>query len=210
MHDRRFGGLFWGTAALLMVGAVWSLVSIARSPSTTKRAATTSSSVKSPIRQKHGTSTTSSTSTTLDPFVASYGTVGFTVVNPGRKDVPASTKKGCALLATTTKQLENGLMGRSDLAGFDAMVFRFDRNLIAGFYMKNVKAPLNIAWFDSNGKIVGATTMPVCPPQIKDCPTFKPGAAFRTAMETFDGGMSKLGVGTGSVITYTGTCSPSA
>ena len=63
----------------------------------------------------------------------------------------------------TQAQQNQGLMNRTDLAGYDAMLFQFlgaDRR--PQFYMKDTLIPLSIAWFDANGHFVSAADMSPC------------------------------------------------
>ena len=69
----------------------------------------------------------------------------------------------------------------TDLGDLDGMLFVFDADLEGGFWMKNTLIPLDIVWFDSDGKWVGAETMPPC--EADPCPTFGPGALYRYAVE---------------------------
>jgi len=111
----------------------------------------------------------------------------------------------CALLASTEEQRAKGLMGRRDLAGFDAMVFVFDADSEGGFFMRNVPVGLSIAWFGADGRFVSATDMASCPDR-DDCPTYPPARPYRQAIEVLQGDLAKLGIGEGSVLTVGGAC----
>ncbi|GAC1313536.1 MAG: hypothetical protein NVSMB12_05370 [Acidimicrobiales bacterium] len=130
--------------------------------------------------------------------VAGFGHVGFRVVN-------AHGVGGlrCALLADTEPRRQRGLMGRSDLAGYDAMVFRFDADVTTAFYNKNVPMPLTVGWFDSAGGFVGSADMGVC---VDPCPTVAPAVPYRYALEVRRGGLRGLGVSSGSVLLVGGSC----
>ncbi len=116
----------------------------------------------------------------------------------------ASAGPYCALLAETTEQVQRGLMGRRDLAGYDGMIFRFPADSTAGFYMRDVPVPLTVAWFDAGGRFVSSADMATCPDQ--NCPTYPPAAPYRFALEVLSGGLGRLGVGPGSVIEVGGAC----
>jgi len=104
----------------------------------------------------------------------------------------------CALLAATAKQQNQGLMNRTDLGGYDGMLFRFDGDTSVGFYMKDTLIPLSIAWFDADGRFVSATDMPPC--ETSECPTFAPGRQYRYALEVPEGNLPGLSIGPGTRI----------
>jgi uncharacterized membrane protein (UPF0127 family) len=131
--------------------------------------------------------------------VPGFGQIGFRVVDPAGKVGPLR----CALLADTPAARAKGLMGRSDLAGYDAMVFRWTADTNDAFYNLDVPIALSIAWFDQDGVYVGDAVMPVC---VAPCPTFFPGIPYRLAVEVPKGGLGHLGVGQGSVLYVGGSC----
>ena len=134
--------------------------------------------------------------------VPGFGEVAFRV-----RPAPASTVgagRYCALLAETEAQVQRGLMGRRELAGYDGMVFRFAEDQSTGFYMKDVPVPLTVAWFDAGGRFVSSADMATCPDQ--NCPTYGAAGPYRFALEVLAGGLERLGVGPGSTIEVGGTC----
>ncbi len=147
--------------------------------------------------------TTQPATTTPGPVAAElgFGEVAFRV-SPAAGD-PAGAF--CALLAETAQQQARGLMGRRDLAGYDAMLFRFAADTTAGFYMRNVPVPLSIAWFSADGRFVSSADMAPCPDQ-DGCPTYAAAGPYRFAIEVLEGGLGRLGVGEGSVLAVDGAC----
>jgi uncharacterized membrane protein (UPF0127 family) len=131
--------------------------------------------------------------------VPGFGQIGFRVVSPSGH----VSSLHCALLADTPAARSQGLMGRRDLAGYDAMVFRWTTDTDDSFYNLDVPIALSIAWFDGVGVLVGSATMPVC---TAPCPTYQPGVAYRMALEVPKGGLGHLGVGQGSVLYLGGNC----
>jgi uncharacterized membrane protein (UPF0127 family) len=107
------------------------------------------------------------------------------------------------LLADTAARREQGMMGRRDLAGYDAMVFRFQVDSPVDFSNRGVPIPLSLAWFDGSGIFIAKTDLAVC---SNDCPRVHPNEAFRYALETRKGGLQRLGVGHGSVLLVGGSC----
>jgi uncharacterized membrane protein (UPF0127 family) len=131
--------------------------------------------------------------------VPGFGHIGFRVVDTSGHPGPLR----CALLADKQAARQQGMQGRRDLAGYDAMLFRWDGDSgAAAFINKGVPIPLSLAWFDVAGVYVGATDMPVC----NNCPTYSPGVPFHLAMEVLEGGLHHLGVGQGSVLLVGGSC----
>lgn len=137
--------------------------------------------------------------------IPGFGEVAFQVTPAGAAAPAASAARYCALLAESDAQRARGMMGRRDLAGFDAMVFRFDQDSTGSFYMRNVPVPLSIAWFDADGRFVSSTDMAPCADQ-EGCPQYAPAGPYRLAVEVLQGGLERLGIGPGSTITVGGTC----
>lgn len=137
---------------------------------------------------------------TAPPSVDGFGQIGFRV-----EGSPASSAQRCALLADTPEQRERGLMGRTDLAGYDGMIFRFEADTTGSFWMKNTPLPLSIAWFDSSGAFVSAADMEPCLDQ-PSCPTYGAGGPYRFALEVPKGALPTLGVGPGSRLVLGGAC----
>ena len=132
--------------------------------------------------------------------VAGFDQVAFRVVMAGKG---GAGRPGCALLADTPARQAEGLMGRRDLAGYDAMIFRFPADTTVAFYNKGVPMPLAVAWFDGVGVYIHQTDMPVCD---LACPLVGPGQPFRYALEVRTGGLGHLGVGPGAVLLVGGVC----
>ncbi len=132
--------------------------------------------------------------------VEGFGSIAF------RVNTMASTLR-CALLAKEPQQWARGLMGRTDLAGYDGMLFVFDEDRQGSFYMLNTPLPLSIAWFDSSGRFVSATDMEPCLTG-PDCPLYSAAGPYRYALEVPKGGLDELGVGPETVIEIGGECGP--
>lgn len=111
----------------------------------------------------------------------------------------------CALLAETAAQQARGLMGRRDLAGYDAMVFPFPDDTTAQFYMRNVPVTLSIAWFAADGRYVSSTDMAPCADQ-DGCPLYSAAGPYRYALEVLGGGLGALGIGDGATLSVGGAC----
>ena len=141
---------------------------------------------------------TTDTTTLVRTRVSGFGEITFRVDTTGVLFGAGSVSAArCALLAATVEQQSQGLMGRTDLSGYDGMLFRFDRDTQVEFYMKDTLIPLSIAWFDADGRFVSATDMPPCGDQ-SPCPTFGADAAYRYALEVASGDLPSLGIGPGT------------
>ena len=132
--------------------------------------------------------------------VEGFGQIAFRVEGP-----TDSAAKRCALLAETAEQRSRGLMHRTDLAGHDGMIFRFEADTSGSFWMKDTPLPLSIAWFDSSGTYVSSTDMEPCLNQ-PSCPTYSAAGPYRFALEVPQGELPALGVGPGSRLVVEGAC----
>jgi uncharacterized membrane protein (UPF0127 family) len=85
-----------------------------------------------------------------------------------------------------------GLMERTELAANAGMVFRFPGDTEGGFWMKNTRIPLSIAFFDHRGEILRVLDMEPC--AADPCPSYDPEVAYRGALEVNQGYLDELGV----------------
>jgi uncharacterized membrane protein (UPF0127 family) len=112
----------------------------------------------------------------------------------------------CALLAATDASRGQGLMGQTDLRGYDAMAFRYDSPSGNAFYMYRTTLPLSLAWFDGDGSFIGTIDMAPCPSSDPAaCPVHRPPRPFVSALEVPRGELSRLGIGPGSSLRYGGS-----
>jgi len=136
--------------------------------------------------------------------LSGFDQVGFRLTTAG---APSSGDPlHCALLAQTTAQQNQGLMGRRDLDGYDGMVFAWSNPTQTAFYMQNTLIPLSIAWFGSSGSFIFSTTMQPCPPTTVQCPLYGPGAPYQYAIEVAGGRLSGLGIVPGSSLQLSPSC----
>jgi uncharacterized membrane protein (UPF0127 family) len=160
--------------------------------------------------------TPSTTVTTLAPKpsrIAGFNEVRFFVSQaaPGSPFTTGPAPAGrpfCGVLADTPQLQAQGLMNRNDLANYDGMFFTFPADTNVGFFMKNTRFALTLAWFDNQGRFLGSVDMPPCPARVTNCPTYSPpgGIRFRYGLEVAQGGLSRLGVGAGSTVSLAGGC----
>jgi uncharacterized protein len=93
-----------------------------------------------------------------------------------------------------------GLMERLSLPDDRGMIFLHTREQPAegGFWMYRTRIPLDIAYIDADGIIVGIRAMEPCPRIDPDsCPSYPAGAAFYSALEMNRGWFAERGVGVG-------------
>ncbi len=137
--------------------------------------------------------------------VPGFGEVAFRITPPPGSGLSAG--EYCALLAESPAQHARGLRGRRDLAGYDAMVFRFAVNTNSTFFTTSVPVALSIAWFDEAGRFISSADMSPCLSR-QGCPLYVAARPYRIALEVLEGGLLRLGVGEGSTIHVGGPCRP--
>jgi hypothetical protein len=102
-------------------------------------------------------------------------------------------------VADTPAARAQGLMGITDLGGLDGMLFVFDSDTESGFWMKDTPMPLDIAFFDADGRLVDRFSMQPC--TADSCRHYHPGGSYRYAVEaplgelSFVGGQARLTLG---------------
>lgn len=126
-----------------------------------------------------------------------FGEVAFRVTSAA-----GGTFDGVALLADNDATRSQGLMEQRDLRGYDGMVFRFPAPSDVGFYMRNTRIPLSIAYFDTTGRFVSSADMTPCPDRTRDCPSYPPAGPYLHTIEVALGDLARLGIGPGSVLSF--------
>lgn len=145
-----------------------------------------------------------------DPYLV--GADGRRELIPGLQEIAftITTAEGamaewCAMLAETDAERARGLMDQMDLGGYDGMVFRYTEPHTGGFWMKRTIIPLDIAYFDAEGRFVSAHAMEPCPEEAGDsCPSYPPAGPYLHAVEVAKNGTLPLGIGPGSTIAFPG------
>ena len=139
------------------------------------------------------------------PF-GDFGEIGFRIeATTTQASAAQTTAVRCALLAETAAQQARGLMERTDIGGYDGMLFRFASDTTSTFYMKDTPLPLSIAFFDAAGQFVSTTDMAPCIHQAS-CPTYSAARPYRYALEVPQGALPRLGIGPGTRLVTTGPC----
>lgn len=143
-----------------------------------------------------------------DAAVAREAVEGFESILVRITTAEGSFADFCALLAADAESRRQGLMDRTDLAGHDGMVFRFDEPTDASFYMYRTRLPLSIAWFDETGSYITAVQMEPClADDPASCPRYGPDRPYLHALEVLQGRLGAMGVRDGSTISFPeGSC----
>jgi uncharacterized membrane protein (UPF0127 family) len=90
-------------------------------------------------------------------------------------------------VAATGAHRQQGLMHITDLGTLSGMVFIFENDSSGAFWMKNTLIPLDIAFFDADGRFVDGFVMEPC--TTENCPTYRPSGSYRYALEMMAGEM---------------------
>jgi hypothetical protein len=137
-----------------------------------------------------GDTTASTTGTGPAPTVATTTPTGLTGFATDTIDLGGT--EWLVAVADTPDLRRRGLMGVTDLGGLDGMLFVFEGDTAGDFWMKDTLIPLDIAFFDTAGALVGEViTMTPCG-DADPCPTYGPDAPYRYALETTVGGFEGL------------------
>jgi uncharacterized membrane protein (UPF0127 family) len=128
---------------------------------------------------------------------------GFREITVTVVDAEGRTRTFCLLLADTPELQQRGLMFVTDpaLGGYDGMVFRYESDEETGFWMRNTRLPLSIAWIRADGSTVSTADMEPCPDTETSCPTYPPKGAYRFAIEVPKGRLDELGISDRSRVT---------
>lgn len=98
-------------------------------------------------------------------------------------------------VAAEPDQRQRGLMDREELRDDAGMVFLFPGVATSSFYMFNTLIPLQIAFFDADGRIVSVLDMEPCESEDpSECELYDPGAEYSGALEVNQGFFDELGL----------------
>ena len=100
-----------------------------------------------------------------------------------------------AEIARTQEERARGLMYRKELPDGEGMLFVFERDQIASFWMKNTYIPLSIAYIASDGRIVEIRDM-----YPRDESSVMSSRSVRYALEVPQNWFSRVGIKTGDVV----------
>jgi len=105
-------------------------------------------------------------------------------------------------IAKTAAAQQKGLSGRPSLASDRGMLFVFDHEDYWGFWMIDMKFPLDIIWFNSTRQVVFIEqNLPPCTPQ--NCPVFTPNVKAMYVLEVNAGFVPANQITFGTSFTFT-------
>jgi uncharacterized membrane protein (UPF0127 family) len=103
-------------------------------------------------------------------------------------------------VAQTPEAWARGLMGRASLPEDGGMVFLFDGQTRAAFWMKDTSIPLSILFWQGDGRIIDILDMSPC--RADPCPVYRASAPYVGAIEMNRGEFERLGVEVGDTLEY--------
>jgi uncharacterized membrane protein (UPF0127 family) len=115
------------------------------------------------------------------------------VIDTGEREVVVRVE-----IASSAAQRRRGLMHRSSLPRDAGMVFQYAAPTDGGFWMKDTRVPLDIAFYDARGRILRIMQMKPC--RADPCPISAPRVAYRGALEVNRGALARWGVAVGDSI----------
>jgi uncharacterized protein len=101
-------------------------------------------------------------------------------------------------VAQTQEQQSLGLMFRKSLAYDHGMLFPFESERLASFWMKNVSISLDMVFLNDDRVVGIAVNVPPCTTQ--PCPIYGPNALVNQVIELRGGRAQELGVKAGDTI----------
>ena len=129
---------------------------------------------------------------TPTPGQTALTSVTATITNAGGQSVPITIE-----LARTSKEQETGLMNRSSVPDGSGMLFVFQQAGTVGFWMKDTRLPLSIAFIDGGGKILDIQDM-----QAMSEETHAPSQPYLYALEVGQGWFARKGIKPGDSISF--------
>ncbi len=108
------------------------------------------------------------------------------------RDVQLGSQRLELLVADTPAERARGLSGisLSAIAPLDGMLFAYPEPSEVRFHMRDVPAPLDIAFVGADGRVVSVQTMDVC--DAEPCPTYGPGRHVQWAVEAAAGRLAAV------------------
>jgi uncharacterized membrane protein (UPF0127 family) len=125
----------------------------------------------------------------------------FSLPNPfgGNAEAQVGDKKIKLLVAKSDKDRQKGLSGRNSLPEDQGMLFVFEKKGKHGFWMRDMKFPLDIIFIDDNTVVHIVENAPA-----GDLRIYTPDTEVNRVLELNAGGAKKYGIKEGTKITFRG------
>jgi uncharacterized membrane protein (UPF0127 family) len=95
------------------------------------------------------------------------------------------------VISDTPGERSQGLRERETIGPYDGMLFVYTEPTTTAYTMSTVPVPLDIAFYDADGRVVTRLRMEPCPGTTGECPLYPPTGPFRFALETLAGELPK-------------------
>ena len=126
-----------------------------------------------------------------------------------RKDVKVDVSIGnytlVADLSITYEQIIVGLSTKDSLEKNEGMLFVLNSSSRRGFWMKDMKFPIDVIWLNQNKEIVHIKKS--LDPCVSDCPVYYPDRESKYVLETVSGFADKQNLKVGDTIFFELQCS---
>lgn len=141
----------------------------------------------------------------LAGLIAACGDTGPAEVVPGRVDVRIGALVVDAEQARTPAERAQGLSGRESLDADAGMLFVYEDELQPGFWMREMRFPLDFIWISAEGIVVDLTE-DVPPPAPStadsDLPLYRPDTPARYVLEVNAGLVREAAVSVGDTVQF--------
>ena len=129
----------------------------------------------------------------------------FPLPNPfkGNAEAQVGDKKINLILAKSDKDRMKGLSGRNSLPEDQGMLFIFEKKGKYGFWMRDMKFPLDIIYMDDN-TVVYLVENASAGAQAPNLTIYTPDTEANRVLELNAGGAKKYGIKKGTKITFKG------
>lgn len=110
-----------------------------------------------------------------------------------------------AEVVRTPEERAQGLSGRDSLDDGTGMLFVFEREHIASFWMREMQFPLDFIWIGSDKSVVDISlNVPEPEPGVieSDLPLYSPSAAVLYVLEVNAGAVDEAGVAIGDTVSF--------
>jgi uncharacterized membrane protein (UPF0127 family) len=111
-------------------------------------------------------------------------------------------KKINLIVAKSEGDRMKGLSGRDNLGENQGMLFVFEKKDTYGFWMKNMKFPIDIIYIDDNSVVYLVENAPAPSGQADALTVYKPDKPANRVLEVNAGKAKELGIKKGTKITF--------